>query len=303
MTALALPAHTQLELPVMDGSLCQRWDNRVASWRRTSEGGFNPARYGVFPLVDDVDARAFIQTHHYSRSYPAASLRYGLVDQLAGGRLVGVAVLGVPMSAAVLTRPFPGLVPYKQSLELSRLVLLDEVMAPAETWFLTRAFKMAAAQGVRGVVMFSDPMPRYLAGILTMPGHVGTIYKALNCRYTGRGTARTLTILPDGSVLPDRSAQKIRQGERGAAGVVARLVALGAPHPSMVTDWPGRSAGDDMVPPALWLSLALEVIGARKVRHRGNHRYILPIGDRGARRNVSIALDSQPFPKTADPIF
>lgn len=273
----------------LDGSQCQRWTQRRPSWRPTSEGGFNPARYAVALIAED-EARTFVQTHHYSRAYPAARLRYGLVDQLAGGRLVGVVVLGVPMQARVLTGPFPTLEPYRQSLELSRLVLLDEVPANAETWFLARALDLAAAAGLRGVVMFSDPLPRWLAGALTMPGHVGCVYQALNCLYTGRGKARTLTILPDGMVLSDRSSQKVRAGERGAAGVVARLVDMGATEPGRLVS----------LTPAEWLGYALAQIGARQVRHRGNHRYVLPIGDRAARRRTPVALDSLPFPKTPD---
>ena len=136
--------------------------------------------------------------------------------------------------------------------------------------------------------MFSDPLPRRLDGQLIMPGHVGAIYQALapNCRYTGRGTPRTLTMLPDGSVLPARSMQKVRAGERGSAGVVARLVQLGADPLT------GNPAG--------WLAGALERVGASQVRHRGNHRYVLPIGDRAARRATPVALESMPPPKTPD---
>jgi hypothetical protein len=37
-----------------------------------------------------------------------------------------------------------------------------------------------------------------------MPGHVGTIYAATNAVYTGRATARTVKLLPDGTVFrPD----------------------------------------------------------------------------------------------------
>jgi hypothetical protein len=274
--------HEQLTL---DGAWCQRWRDRAPSWRPTSEGGFNPRRYAVRP-VGEADARTFVTTHHYSRAYPAASMRLGLFD---GGRLVGVAVLGVPMSRAVLTGPFPTLVPYRQALELSRLVLLDEVPANAESWFVARVFAYAAGAGVRGVVAFSDPMPRHVAGVQVMPGHVGTVYKALNGRYTGRGRARTLTLLPDGRVLSDRTRAKLVNGERGWAGALAGLVAAGAPLPTLADE-----------PLGVWLPRALVAMGARRVRHRGNHRYVWALGDRGARRRTPFGFQALPFPTEPD---
>jgi hypothetical protein len=284
-------------LDLFDGTYCQRWTLRHASWRRTSEGGFDPSRYAVAPISED-DARTFVVSHHYSGSYPAARLRYGLFD-VAAGALVGVAVLGVPMSRTVLTGPFPTLIPYRESLELSRLVLHDQVPANAETWFVSRAFAHAADQGVRGVVMFSDPLPRTMNGVLTMPGHVGTVYQALGrCRYTGRGTARTLTLLPDGTVLPDRSAQKVRAGERGFAGVIDRLVLLGAMPPGAVYGMPLFLLTPEQR--AVWLREQLAAIGVRRVRHHGNHRYAIPIGSRGQARRTPIGFESLPFPKSPD---
>src|SRR6266487_3129473 len=97
------------------------------------------------------------ERRHYSASYPAALQRYGLwLHQ----RLVGVAVFSVPAQAKVLTNVFPDLLPYEESAELGRFVLLDDVPANAESWFLAEAFHQAAALGLRGVVSFSDPFPR-----------------------------------------------------------------------------------------------------------------------------------------------
>ena len=76
---------------------CMRWSpGAVQSWRRPEDGGFNPARYAVAELPD-AEARAFVLNRHYSASYPAARLRYGLAD-LKAGTLAGVAVLSVPAS-------------------------------------------------------------------------------------------------------------------------------------------------------------------------------------------------------------
>jgi hypothetical protein len=68
--------------------------------------------------------------------------------------------------------------------------------------------RLAAQTGVRGLVMFSDPLPRTHAdGTVVMPGHIGTIYQATNAVYTGRATPRTLTLLPNATVFSDRAAQ------------------------------------------------------------------------------------------------
>ncbi len=268
-----------LEQTIYSGGWCQRTTRRVHSWRPASEGGFNPARYAVHP-IDEATAKAFVLTHHYAGSYPAGRRQYGLFE---GGHLVGVAVLGEPMHPKVLTNPLPTCT-NRDSAELSRLVLLDEVPANAESWMVARVFRDAAANGLRGVVAFSDPMPRPHVG---MPGHVGIIYQALGAAYCGRATARTLTFLPDGTVLSDRGAQKIRKAEKGWAGQVARLVELGATPTT--------------APDAEWLAAALEDIGVRKVRHLGNHRFVFRLGDRGARRRTPLGLPTDEYPKTADP--
>lgn len=102
-------------------------------------------------------------------------------------RLVGVAVFGVPVQRAVLSSALPTLEPYRESQELSRFVLLDEVPANAESWFLARCFGELRDAGVRGVVSFADPVPRRAAdGTVLAPGHVGIIYQAAGAAYAGR---------------------------------------------------------------------------------------------------------------------
>lgn len=156
--------------------------------------------------------------------------------------------------------------PYQQSLELNRLVLLTSVLANAETWFTARALRLAAEAGIRGVVAYSDPVPRWRRDASGNwdefhPGHVGVLYQAGGWEHLGRGTARSLVMLPDGSVLPDRAISKIRKSESGHAGAERRLVLLGAPP---------RQPGQ---PGAEWLPVALDAAGARRVAHPGNFRF------------------------------
>lgn len=81
-------------------------------------------------------------------------------------------------------------------------MLLPECPGNSESWFLARCFRALLSHGVRGVVSFADPVPRRTAsGALIMPGHMGTIYAATNAVYAGRATARTVKLLPDGTVF------------------------------------------------------------------------------------------------------
>ncbi len=137
--------------------------------------------------------------------------------------------------------------------------------------------------GSGGIVSFSDPVKRTTtAGQVVMPGHVGVIYQASNAVYTGRATPRTLTLLPDGSVFSDRAAQKIRAGDRGHEYAERQLVALGATSPRV-----GQS-------PAHWLAAALADVGARRIRHPGNHRYAFAVG---TRRSDRAAVRIEPGPR------
>ncbi|MER6687468.1 hypothetical protein [Streptomyces olivaceoviridis] len=230
--------------------------------------------------------------HHYSQSWPAIRLAMGLIDVETpgpyGGALVGVVALGIPMHRNVLTGVFPRLEPYRQALELSRLVLLDEVPANAESWFTARAFRLAAAYGIRGIVAHSDPHPRIRRGKSGLPeqvhpGHWGTVYQALGMHYLGRTRSRRLIVLPDGSVLTDRVKSKIHRNEPGHVGAERRLQTFGA------------RPRDEGEPGVAWLAEALHTIGATVLDHRGNHRYALPIGPRSGR--PVLTHSAYPYPK------
>lgn len=259
----------------MIATACQRWTDRRPSWRPVSAGGFDRRRYD-WSLLEERAARPFVERHHYAGSWPAAKLSIGMWQ---ADRLVGVAVIGVPVRAEVLSNPFPGLRPYEQSAELARLVLLDEVPANGESWLVARVLDhLRRSTPIRGVLSFADPHPRQVGDLLVKPGHIGTVYQACAARYLGRGRARWITLLPDGTVLNDRAAAKVVSGEQGWRYVRDRLVALGAPP----TGTPDR----------MWLDEALAAVGARRERHGGNHRYAIPL-----HRAVRIGLPEQPYPK------
>lgn len=271
---------------------CQRWENRLPTWKRTRDGGFDPALHRVVQIAEPA-AKRFTVAHHYSASWPVVRFAYGLqrLDEAPGpgepdgGRLVGVIALGIPMNVAVLQNALPDLTPIRQSLELSRMVLLDSVESNGESWACSRALALAAARGIQGVVAHADPVPRVRitpdGPIQVSPGHVGHVYGAgQGFAYLGLTRPRRLVVLPDATVLTDRAAGKVRRDEPGHAGVERRLTALGAP---------ARGAGEDG---ASWLAHALEQVGATTMAHGGCHRYARTIG----RSRVRTRLGGTVYP-------
>lgn len=252
--------------------LNQRWNQQRTSYRPAGEV-INPREYEVAPL-DKTNAKEFVLTHHYSRTYPAARFAFGLYR---GENLCGTAVFSVPCNDLVLTNVFQ--CPAADAIELGRFVLLDSVPANGETWFLGRCFEYLRREDLVGVTTFSDPIPRKtIDGRLVHPGHVGTIFQAFNGTYLGRGTPRTLRLLPDGTVMSDLAIQKIRSGERGWRYAAALLEHAGAPTP----------AEDRLA----WLKYWLPRM-TRSSRHPGNHRYAWPL-TKLARRSMPRRL---PYPK------
>jgi hypothetical protein len=253
----------------------QRWRHGHASYRPPEEP-IRTAEYDVIELSEDAAAKAFVLAHHYSGRYPAARWRFGLFRR---GVLQGVAVFSHPSNDRVLTSVFPGRA--TDSVELGRFVLLDEVSGNGESWMLGRCFRLLHRAGLAGVVAFADPCRRLNRnGAPVFSGHIGTIYQAHNGVYLGRGTPRTLTLLPDGRVLSDRAQQKVRAADRGVCYAVRQLVACGAEPPR---SWE----------PAALTAWLLEWKGqlCRTVRHRGNHKYAWPVG-----RRVQLP-EGLPYPK------
>jgi hypothetical protein len=265
----------------MEGEPCQRWWYGRDRYRREGEP-IRTSEYDVAP-IPEAPARAFVLAHHYAGSYPAARRRFGLFHR---GELVGVAVFSVPVNDRVLTGTL-GIADARDGLELGRFVLLDEVPANGETWFLGQAFRHLRREGFAGVVSFSDPARRNNArGEVCFGGHIGIVYQAFNGVYLGRGTARTLKLLPDGSVLSARAMQKVRSNDQGVGYAVRRLCAFGA-------DPPASNLPTEL---SAWLRHWSDPAQGicRHLAHRGNHRYAWAL-----RRCVRLPA-SLPFPKQLD---
>lgn len=227
----------------------------------------DPSRYSVDFLDgkgSDKVAKAFVEMHHYSGSYPAARERAVLS---CDGEVVGVAVFSQPASEAVLAK-MPCV--REDAVELGRLVLLDNVPGNGETWMLARAREGLRKRGYKVLLSHSDPMPRRaLDGRLVLPGHVGLIYQADNAHYAGRSGDELHVLKPDGTILSPRAMTKIRQWERGAEREVERLVAIGAAEPTgrELATRDGRRAW-------MWREIFRT---CRRLPHPGNHRYLWAI--------------------------
>lgn len=249
--------------PMVQMDLCQRWRDGRASYRPAGEV-FDPRHASVEP-VDDATAKAFVQRHHYSRTYPAARFRAGVYvkDPFGKSRLCGVGVYSVPMNQRVIPSYFAGVRP-EDGVELGRFVLADELAANAETWALARMHRLLrrALPSVRGVLAYSDPIERRdIYGAVVKRGHVGTIYRAGNADFRGRSAGRTQWLTPDGFTLCDRTLSKVRLDEVGAGYVLDRLQVLNAP---------ARATGEDG---RAYLARLRDCGWLRGQRHPGNFAF------------------------------
>ena len=196
--------------------------------------------------------------------------------------------MSVPPRNEVLSGPLPDLLPNCESAELGRLIILDQVAHGAESWFFGEVRRwLAANTAIRGLVMFSDPEMRTRNdGSVLLPGHVGTSYQASNARYVGLGTSRWITLV-DGLVFSDRARSKVLSLDQGWRYSSQLLVDAGAD--------PLDPAHDD---PAEWLPRALKQAGARRRKHGGCHKYVIPVGcNARERERVRIAGPVLDYPK------
>lgn len=258
---------------------------------------FDPRHYHVEEIHNEKTARPFIIDHHYSGTFPAAISSFGLFEtsQSSPARLVGVAVFGVPMKTKSCLQAT--LQEGEAPCDLSRLVLTDDVLSNAETFFVSRAISLlnTTKQTPSGtprhpvITAFSDPTPRTdIHGNVRFLGHYGCIYQASNSLYLGRATPRTLWIAPNGQSIVARSISKIVNGECGGEGAYNALIRLGAPQKTSTEthrNWINRLKDSEFL---------------RPLRHRGNHLYVFP-STRSRRKLLSrqiITLADRP--KTTD---
>lgn len=270
------------------GVPCQRWRDGTSSFR--TDDITDLSKYEVAVIAGDKIPKAFVEQHHYSRSYPAARFRVGLYR---GAELAGVAIFSQPPSEKVIAK-----LPCERraGVELGRFILLDDVPGNGESWFLGKCFGHLRTAGFEALISHSDPVGRRsLDGTIILPGHVGTIYQStsscgLNAVYAGRTKRNLLALLPDGTVFSSRSMSKIRKRERGYRYCIEQLVAAGATPPA-----------SDLMPQEELTAWMWSAIGqtCRRVSHAGNHRYVWAL-DKKIRKAVAALATGAAYPKTLD---
>ena len=267
-------------------SRSQRWRARRTRFVPNSTA-INPADYAVDIIKSEKIVASFLADHHYLGTLPAARLSCGLFRNGRGGQtdLVGVAVFTQPVNNASV-RLRTGLDDPSSGCDLGRLVLLDDVPGNGESWFVARAMKLLRAEkpDIEAVIAYSDPIRQELPdGRVILPGHIGHCYQALNASYTGRTQARRRLILPDGSILSDRTISKIISGDHGAGPAIDRLTRAGAPSPraeEAPRDWLKRLETERFV---------------TRHHHPGCHAYTFPLVRRARRALTSIPQPTRPM--------
>ena len=256
---------------------CQRW-TLGREHRRPAGEVIRPSEYEVAEL-GPLEAEAFVRAHHYSGSCSPTAHPFGLWRR---GELAGAAVFGPLPSMNAHRAVFPTLTT-KQATTLGRLVLLESVPGNGESYFVARCFELLRTAGFVAVESCADPEPRLAVdGRRIHRGHVGTVYQALNGRFVGKTNPASLRLLPDGSVLSNRTQGKLVRGERGQSTAVAQLERAGAD--------PLQGDEDEFE----WLRRWRPRV-TRSLRHRGNLRYLWCLDKR--RRSEVLAAPALSYVK------
>lgn len=206
----------------------QRWKDRRSRFVKT-DSFINTKVHHVDIISCHKQAKPFVEQHHYSGSFPATRLSCGIFrNEGMHSRLVGVACFSVSMNPHA-GRKYTGMVG-NSSVELGRLVLLDDVESNGESWFVSKCFSLLRQEkpDIEAVYAYSDPVPRIdNSGRIIMPGHVGEVYQALSAHCRGRATPRAQFVTPDGNIFSERTLSKIVLNECGNEYAAKMLLSTG----------------------------------------------------------------------------
>lgn len=261
----------------------QRWRARRTLFRQNKEI-IDPKIHSVDVISCMKEAKPFVLEHHYSGSFPATRLSCGLFrNSDEGSKLVGIASFSVSMNPSAGGK-YTGL-SGNSSVELGRLVLLDEVESNGESWFVSKAFSLLRCEKpeIEAVYAYSDPVPRFdQTGNLLMPGHIGEVYQALSAECRGRSVPRTQFKTPDGMVFNERTLSKIRLNESGAEYATSQLLETGV------------SSVRSHENPREWIERLINTGEIQKDKHPGNWVYTFGLTKKAKALSRKIPTHERP---------
>ena len=126
--------------------------------------------------IDRNEAKDFIEIYHYTHNLGVFKVAYGL---FLNKKIVGCIVFGFPIGRQTIKSISP-ILQNSEVLELTRLVLLDEIEKNSESYFISKAIKILKKNHpkLKVIISYSDPMY----------SHLGIIYQATNFLYQGNKT-------------------------------------------------------------------------------------------------------------------
>lgn len=261
----------------------QRWKDRRSSFVKTNT--FIDTKIHHVDIIScHKQAKPFVEQHHYSGSFPATRLSCGIFrNEGAQSRLVGVACFSVSMNPHA-GRKYTGMAG-NSSVELGRLVLLDDVESNGESWFVSRCFSLLRQEkpDVEAVYAYSDPVPRIdNSGRILMPGHVGEVYQALSASCRGRAASRTQFVTPDGNIFSERTLSKIVLNECGNEYAARMLLSTGVDK---------RRPFEE---PRAWIERLKSERQIELRRHPGNWVYSFALTRKAKAKAKSLAIFDRP---------
>jgi len=115
--------------------------------------------------IDYQDCKEWFLKKHYARRIPPIEFCFGLYEK---DMLIGVCSYGTPVSSTLRN-----IIPNYKLYELNRLVINENVLKNALSWFISKTLKIMPYPAV--IVSYAD----------TSQNHNGYIYQATNWIYTG----------------------------------------------------------------------------------------------------------------------
>ncbi len=146
------------------------------------------------------DIRSFIEQHHYSKNINGVKSTYCFQLSTITGDLIGAAIFG-NLAMFNQWKKYGDVV--TDSIELRRLVLVDDTKRNAESYFIGKMLRwLKKNTDLKCVVSYADPNN----------GHTGVVYRASNFEHVGMSAAGKV-IIYNGKQYHDKTIRTKYKGE------------------------------------------------------------------------------------------